>query len=476
MSAVAQVAAQCDEAVRADGFEHEQRHPPRRHYAVVSFVGRLAVIALCLSGIAATIGVEPAILAAVVLSGLLLLVWSIRNALPPAVRFRILTEVVIVLAATFATIAVVEHGAVGMKRGQFGLVVAATLLLALVLETWTERNSPPVRVVLVGHDARSEEVAKALLDGDEHNWSLVGVVVNQNGNGVRPNTIPDESVPHEARNGSDRGPSAELVSLVSTRRPNLVVLSDFVGRDDALDGLLKIPTPSFRLVSFDHFCEYAFGRISMWSVSPLWFMSLLHAYQRPYRRVTKRVLDVLIASCTLVVMAPVIGATMLAVRLSGPGAIFYRQIRVGESGQPFEIFKFRTMDDGAELDGAAAWAAEKDVRVTGVGRLLRRFRLDELPQLWNIIKGEMSIVGPRPERPEFVEVLENDVPHWSRRQLVKPGLTGWAQVKMGYTADSTSAADKLAHDLYYIKHRGLMFDLVIVLRTLGVVVRGQGAR
>lgn len=489
MSTAAQVAAQAEEAVLADRLEHERRRPPPRRYQLVTTLGRIAVIALGLGGIALTVGVESAILAAGVMSIVVIVVWTIRNALPPAVRFRIVTAAVLVLCATFATIALVEHQTVGMRPGQFALVAAATLLFSVLLEAWVERNRPPVRVVLVGHDARSEELANALLDGADQHWSLVGMIFNENaapyesnghahtnGNGTHPDVITDESRNGNGNGDADRGPTAELVSVVSLRRPNLVVLSDFVGRDDALNGLLQMPTPSFRLVSFDHFCEYAFGRISVWSVSPLWFMSLLHAYRRPYRRMTKRVLDVVIATCALVFMAPFIGLTVLAVRMSGPGPVFYRQIRVGEAGQPFEILKFRTMDDGAEADGAAAWAAENDVRVTGVGKLLRRFRMDELPQLWNIIKGEMSIVGPRPERPEFVEILERDIPHWSRRHLVKPGLTGWAQVRMGYTADATTAADKLAYDLYYVKHRGLMVDVAIVLRTLGVIARGQGAR
>jgi len=166
----------------------------------------------------------------------------------------------------------------------------------------------------------------------------------------------------------------------------------------------------------------------------------------------------------------------LLVRLSGPGPILYRQTRAGEAGVPFDILKFRTMADGAEADGKAAWAEEKDPRVTRLGRTLRRYRLDEIPQIWNVLRGEMSVVGPRPERPEFVALLEREIPHWSRRHLVKPGVTGWAQIRHGYTADPLGAAEKLAYDLYYIKHRGVLLDLMIVLRTLRVVLRGDGAR
>ena len=142
----------------------------------------------------------------------------------------------------------------------------------------------------------------------------------------------------------------------------------------------------------------------------------------------------------------------------------------------FEILKFRTMTDGAEQPGTAVWATENDPRVTRLGRVLRRTRVDELPQLWNVLRGEMSIVGPRPERPEFLELLQETVPFWTRRNLVKPGITGWAQVRRGYASDLTGTADKLAYDLYYLKYRSVLFDLAIVSRTVGIVLSGFGSR
>ena len=129
----------------------------------------------------------------------------------------------------------------------------------------------------------------------------------------------------------------------------------------------------------------------------------------------------------------------------------------------------------AERSGVAVWASAADPRITPVGRFLRRTRLDELPQLWNVLRGDMSIVGPRPERPEFLELLAQEVPFWERRHLVKPGITGWAQVRCGYTDDALGAADKLAHDLYYLKHRSLFLDLAIALKTAAIVLRGTGA-
>jgi len=153
-----------------------------------------------------------------------------------------------------------------------------------------------------------------------------------------------------------------------------------------------------------------------------------------------------------------------------PGPIIYRQTRLGEGGRPFTIYKFRTMVVDAEASGQPEWATEGDKRVTPVGRVLRRAHLDEIPQLWNVLKGDMSIVGPRPERPEFVAMLEKEMPFWSRRLLIKPGVTGWAQVRSGYSADCASCADKLSYDLWYIRHRTLAVDLAVCVRTASLMV------
>ena len=209
-------------------------------------------------------------------------------------------------------------------------------------------------------------------------------------------------------------------------------------------------------------------------VTPTWFMSVLHLYRQPYTRAAKRVFDVVTASFGLLLVAPLLPLIALGVSRT-PGPIIFRQLRLGESGLPFTILKFRTMRHDAESNGAV-WAAEDDQRATRFGAFLRKTRLDELPQLWNVLRGDMSIVGPRPERPEFVEQLQEAVPFWSRRLLVKPGVTGWAQLHRGYTADALGTADKLAYDLWYLRHRSLVLDLVICVKTFAVLVTGSGAR
>ena len=431
-----------------------------RRHAVVTVVGRIAAIALAITFVLLAADIRPAVLPLIAVGVMYLFVRGLQGSLPPAARFHPVTGAaiaVVIALGTMMTLAFLVED-VGFRSDRILLIALASLFVAAAFEAWMERRKPPARVLVVGKDSGGEALARHLLNGAGSQWSLVGLVTN------------------DLRSSTDGQGASELSGVVLERRPDLVVLSESAGRDEALDGLLRLPVPSFRVFSLDHFSEFAFGRVSVWNVSPLWFMSLLHAYRRPYRRVTQRALDLFLAVGAVLLAWPLLVSIAVLVRLSSPGPILYRQVRVGEAGELFEIFKFRTMTDGAEAEGMATWADTDDLRVTSAGRFLRRYRLDELPQIWNILRGDMSVVGPRPERPEFMEVLERGVPHWSRRHLVKPGLTGWAQIHMGYAADPESAADKLAYDLYYVKHRGLIFDFAIVLKTLGVVMRARGTR
>ena len=174
--------------------------------------------------------------------------------------------------------------------------------------------------------------------------------------------------------------------------------------------------------------------------------------------------------------APVLLLTMLAIKLESRGPVFYRQRRVGLFNAPFDIPKFRSMRTDAEAGGEAVWAMEDDPRVTRVGKLIRKVRIDEIPQAWSVLKGEMSFVGPRPERPQFVESLEQQLPFYAERHMVKPGITGWAQINYPYGASIDDARHKLDYDLYYAKNYSPFLDLVILLQTLRVVLWPEGAR
>jgi exopolysaccharide biosynthesis polyprenyl glycosylphosphotransferase len=270
------------------------------------------------------------------------------------------------------------------------------------------------------------------------------------------------------------GTTADLPTTIESLHPDLVALAPGANRPATFTQLLDLSDLGFRVLEMAHFYEYAFGRVPVRDLTGAWFMSVLHLYQRPYSRLLKRCTDVTGALVLLIVTAPLFALLALLVRIT-PGPILVRQIRVGEHGRLFTMFKFRTMRADAERPGEAVWARAHDPRITAAGRLMRRLRLDELPQVWNVLNGEMSLVGPRPERPEFVELL-GSVPFWTRRHLVKPGITGWAQVKHGYAADAEGSLEKLSYDLWYIRHRSLTVDLAICAQTVAAVVRGEHRR
>jgi len=269
-----------------------------------------------------------------------------------------------------------------------------------------------------------------------------------------------------------------LAEVIEAMHPDVVVVSDGVESESAVDLLLDVPTAGFRVVGFTSFFEHALGRVPVSSLRASWFVSILHLRQHTYSRWSKRAFDLAVALVGLVLSAPVIA--VVALLLAPSGAVLYRQTRVGERGRRFTIVKFRTMAVDAEADGAV-WSRDADPRVTRIGRILRRSHLDELPQLLNVLRGDMSIVGPRPERPEFVELLEEQVPFWHRRLLVKPGVTGWAQLKGGYASDCEAMADKLSYDLWYLRNRTVLVDIAICAATAiqmlcALVPGGRGGR
>ena len=270
------------------------------------------------------------------------------------------------------------------------------------------------------------------------------------------------------------GTVEDLAAIVTEHRPQIVVLANDRCRAAAFERLVAVGHLGFAVVGLAEFYEYAFGRLPVRNLTPQWFMSILHLYRRPYSEMTKRMFDLVVATAVLAIVWPLLPVVALLV-WSTRGPVIFRQVRLGEAGKPFTIYKFRTMTRDAERDGAV-WASEQDPRVTDIGRFMRKTRLDELPQLWNVFKGDMSFVGPRPERPEFVVELEAEVPFWSRRHLVKPGITGWAQVQRGYTADAAGTGDKLSYDLWYLRHRSLVVDIAICVKTFSTLLSGSGAR
>jgi exopolysaccharide biosynthesis polyprenyl glycosylphosphotransferase len=337
------------------------------------------------------------------------------------------------------------------------LLVLLVFILAGAWELFAVRMlKPAMRLLLVGEVAEAETLMQDLPSGGP--YALTGFV---------DATESDDPDPQALRLGH----LSQLASVIVQQQPDVVILTAGSRTEATISRLLDAAEAGFRILTLAEFHEYAFGRVPVDDLSYEWFMSVLHLYQRPYSRLIKRALDLTAASALLVLTLPLFPLLALFVRKT-EGPVIFRQTRLGEHGRLFTLYKFRTMCADAEQYGAAVWASADDPRLTQEGALMRRFRLDELPQLWNVLRGEMSLVGPRPERPEFRAELTDRVPYWWRRHLIKPGLTGWAQVCQGYTASAEETADKLSYDLWYVRHRSLTVDLAIMLRTVGVVVQG----
>jgi len=321
------------------------------------------------------------------------------------------------------------------------------------------RVTAKLRVLVVGAGSCAAAVVDGVKAEPQTPFAVVGIV--------------DDVVENVPAAGPPLfGPVSELAAIVEAQRPELIVLADGERSIEALDRLLAAPPGRFKVVGLAHFFEHAFGRVPVAQLTPGWFMSILHLRQKPYTRFAKRSFDVVVASVGLIVAAPVMALIALLLRATA-GPVIYRQTRVGAGGRPFTMYKFRTMRVDAE-DGGPFFAAKRDPRVTRLGRVLRTTHLDELPQLWDVLKGDMSIVGPRPERPEFAPMLEEAIPYFNRRLLIKPGVTGWAQLRADYASDAEGAATKLSYDLWYLRHRNLLVDAAICAKTVTSVILRPG--
>jgi sugar transferase (PEP-CTERM system associated) len=255
----------------------------------------------------------------------------------------------------------------------------------------------------------------------------------------------------------------------------VIAMEDRRGRLPA-DALIKARLAGLRVTDYQRFREFAEGRVDLGALRPSWFLYSDGFRSGRIHRFLKRAFDIAVSLGLLAVTLPLIVLTAIAIRLESTGPVFYRQERVGFGGRPFTLLKFRSMAVDAEASGQAQWAAAKDPRVTRVGAIIRKTRIDEIPQAINVLRGDMSFVGPRPERPQFVEMLTHEIPYYTERHCVKPGITGWAQLNYPYGASVADAQQKLQYDLFYIKYFSILFDLSIVLQTIRVVLWPDGAR
>ena len=320
------------------------------------------------------------------------------------------------------------------------------------------------RVVVLGAGPRAARL-KALSKRPGAGFVVVGYVAMSEAQRVIPEAISRDAIYNLAEHVVLLNAS-EVVLALEERRNSL-----------PLQDLLRIKTTGVHVNEISTFLERETGRVDLDSVNPSWLIfSDGFSSGRMVSSAAKRLFDIVASLALLLLTMPLIALTALLVKLESRGPALYRQRRVGLYGQGFDIIKLRSMRQDAEAAGKAVWAEKDDPRITRVGRIIRKLRIDELPQAWSVLKGEMSFVGPRPERPQFVEDLEQVLPFYAERHMVKPGITGWAQINYPYGASIDDSRQKLEYDLYYAKNYTPFLDLLILIQTLRVVLWPQGAR
>jgi sugar transferase (PEP-CTERM system associated) len=347
----------------------------------------------------------------------------------------------------------------------YTMVITVLLLLLNRLVTGTVLGAAAFRrrILVLGAGARAERL-RVLSDRPESGFAIAGFIAM---------TDADPEVPGAVR----RGEIENLTRHVEELRASEVVLA-LEERRNALPlaDLLRIKTTGVYVNDFSSFIERETGRVDLDSVNPSWLIfSDGFSSGRAISSFAKRLFDIAASALLLALTAPLILVFAVLVKLDSKGPAFFRQTRVGLYGENFDLIKLRSMRTDAEVNGAQ-FAQKDDPRVTRLGRFIRKVRIDELPQAWAVLRGEMSFVGPRPERPEFVSGLEQQLPYYAERHMVKPGITGWAQINYPYGASLEDSRHKLEYDLYYAKNYTPFLDLLIMLQTLRVVLWPEGAR
>ncbi|NVM21505.1 MAG: TIGR03013 family PEP-CTERM/XrtA system glycosyltransferase [Desulfobacterales bacterium] len=262
----------------------------------------------------------------------------------------------------------------------------------------------------------------------------------------------------------------------SLRSKKIIVAMDERRCKLPTEDLLRCKMKGIEISEGESLYEELTGKIFVEKLNPSWLIFSDGFRKSRITRFTKRAVGLIVSSTGLLITSPLIALIVLAIRLNSKGPVIFEQDRCGEDGRIFKLCKFRSMIDNAEVATGPRWATEDDCRVTSVGKILRKYRLDEIPQMWNVLRGDMSFVGPRPERPEFVKKLAKTIPYYSERHTVRPGITGWAQVSYGYGASVQDALEKLKYDLFYIKNMCLAMDLMIIFKTAKIVLLKSGAR
>ena len=387
-------------------------------------------------------------------------------------RRELFVRAVHALGATSLTLAAIYYWAPDTVIGRGIFVLAAFFVITLVFGwrvafEWSSRQlGPRERLLLVGTGEGAVRLARELYERRDLGIKIVGFI------------DPDPArVGAPVINPGVIGTIEDIPAIVRARRVDEVVvsLSDARGMLP-MDKLLEMKLDGVR---FDHLAslyEKYTGKIAVENLRPSWLIFSEGFNKSRSQTVIKRTIDLVLALIGIVLAAPLMLLVALAIRLTSKGPVLYHQQRVGQHGRVFTLHKFRSMRTDAEKETGAVWARQNDDRITPLGHFLRRSRLDELPQMWNVLCGHMSVVGPRPERPEFVSTLTKQIRFYGQRHSVRPGLTGWAQVSYTYGASVEDAMEKLQYDLFYIKNMSIALDLFIIAKTVKTVLMRKGGQ
>jgi len=348
----------------------------------------------------------------------------------------------------------------------FGLALLGILLSRALFIRWARVGALKTRALVIGTGSRAAHVESLLSKrGHASNTQVIGY-------------LPMGGSHHFVDHARIVDTQESLPELAARLQINEIILAvrDRRGGGMPIQELLTCKLRGIRIVELSSFFERENGHLQIDSMNASWMILAEGFHQGIIRDTVKRLFDLLVSAIMLAITLPIMALTALMIKLESPGPILYRQERVGQGGRSFTILKFRSMCVDAEKDGKPRWARQNDSRITLTGRCIRRTRIDELPQIFNVFFGDMSFVGPRPERPYFVQDLTQKIPYYGVRHTVKPGITGWAQVRYPYGATDEDAMHKLQYDLYYVKNHSLFLDFMILFQTAQVVLWGKGVR
>jgi sugar transferase (PEP-CTERM system associated) len=344
------------------------------------------------------------------------------------------------------------------------LCLVLLVVVRLGFERVVDQKAFRRRVLVLGAGESASNLLQLRRKSDQRGFKLVAFLPSKS----------DKYTLDDPRVEAYEGPLLDFV--ISKNVSEIVVAMDERRQALPILDLLNCRFAGVDVVSLVQFLERETGRVKVDIVTPDWMIYSAGYTANAFRDFVLRAFDLIVLAATAVLALPLMMAIGVFVMLADGRPILYRQVRVGLRGKEFTLYKFRSMIKDAEVEGGAQWAASGDVRITGIGSVLRKYRLDELPQLLNVLRGEMSLVGPRPERPAFVEQLAREIPYYNERHCVKPGITGWAQMSYPYGSSEEDAKAKLAFDLYYVKHRSLIFNISVLLQTAEVVLWSKGSR